>query len=142
MGADKVLSQLIYNGITPVIAHPERNTQLRQDFSQLIEWIDMGCKSQLTAMSCEGKFGSKIQETSFKMIEEGLVHIIASDAHRPEGRSPKLSYAAELITKKYGTKIERLFFFENPQKLLLGEELLDVSPDLIKKPKKKRFLWF
>jgi len=142
MGAEQVLSQLIYNGITPVIAHPERNTQLRQDLTQLIEWVDMGCKSQLTAMSCEGKFGSSIQQTSFKMIEEGLVHIIASDAHRPEGRSPKLSPAAKLIAKKYGNEIERLFFYDNPKRLLTGQDLLNVSSDLIKKPKKKRFLWF
>jgi len=140
LGADKVLTQLIYNGITPVIAHPERNTQLRKDLDPLREWISLGCKSQLTAMSCEGKFGSSIQEKCFEIIENGLAHVIASDAHRPEGRSPKLSPASNLIADRYGEAVERLFFYENPNRLLMGEDLSNIRATPIKK--KKRFLWF
>lgn len=142
-GTDKVLSQLIYNGITPVIAHPERNTSIRKNNELLHEWVDMGCKSQLTAMSCEGKFGSEIQETSFEMISKGLVHLIASDAHRPTGRSPKLSSAAVVITEQFNSEVADTLFFNNPKKLITGESLSNLDPiHTIRKTKRKRFLWF
>lgn len=141
--ADKVLSQLVYNGITPVIAHPERNTTVRKDINLLREWVDMGCKSQLTAMSCEGKFGTQIQETSLDMISKGLVHLIASDAHRPTGRSPKLSSAAEVITEKFNSEVAETLFFTNPNKLITGESLSNLGEFTIdRKKSKKRFFWF
>lgn len=119
-GTESILSKLLFNGITPIIAHPERNSALRRDYSQLQEWVDFGCKSQITGQSCTGDFGSSLQSLSFELIAKNLVHFIASDAHRPEGRSPNLKNAQELINKNFGSQTERLLFHTNPSKLLQG----------------------
>lgn len=138
MGTDSILSELIYHGITPIIAHPERNTSLRADPGQLKEWVAFGCKSQVTGQSCTGFFGHDLQKTAFDMISAGLVHTIASDAHRPRGRSPKLSDAAKSITEHYGRDICKVLFSENPSNLLNGNDLINITPIITKSPHKKQ----
>jgi len=120
LGIESALQKMLDAGVTPVIAHPERNASLRNDISPLQSWVAMGCKSQLTAMSCEGKF--------------------ASDAHRPEGRSPVLSTSAAAVENEFGREVASLFFYENPCRLLKGEELLPCNVSSLKK--KKRFFFF
>jgi len=141
-GSEKVLGDLLYNGITPVIAHPERNSALRKDYSLLKEWIDMGCKAQLTAMSFDGDFGKSIQHISQRFIEEGLIHVIASDAHRPTGRSPILSKTAANVRERYSEEVAQTLFYENPKRLINGEDLLDIQIEDFKQNKKKRFKFF
>ncbi len=122
-GVESILSQLVFNGITPVIAHPERNSVLRRDFTQLADWVGFGCLAQLTGQSCTGEFGDSIQNVSFEMIYQRLIHIVASDAHRPTGRSPDLRYAARVLHNNFGNQVSRLLLHDNPKRLLDGEEL-------------------
>jgi len=131
MGVESILSELLYNGVTPIIAHPERNSALRNDSQPLKEWVELGCKAQLTGQSCTGEFGNSLQKVSFSFIEQALVHIIASDAHRPTGRSPNLQKAATVISETFGDSASKLLLHDNPKKLLAGEELinLDVRPN-------------
>jgi len=142
-GAESILSKLLYNNIIPILAHPERNSTLRRDSRQLKEWVSMGCKTQLTAMSCTNHFGEKIQTKSLQLISEGLVHFIASDAHRPNGRSPKLNTASNLITEKFGAKICSQLFYENPKRLITGQNIIDIPTTKLKsKAQNKKWLNF
>lgn len=144
VGTEKVLSELVYNGITPIIAHPERNTSLRNDNEPLIDWLSWGCKTQVTAMSCTGKFGSELQNATLKLISDGLVHLIASDTHRPTGRSPNLSEAAVLIEQFFDNNTCQTLFYENPRRLTCGEPLLSLNPvrQQTSTPKKRKWLSF
>ena len=126
-GVESIFSELIYNGITPIIAHPERNSSLRTDYAPLREWIAFGCKSQVTGQSCTGGFGTDLQHTTFKMISDGLVHLVASDAHRPRGRSPNLAAAALVIKQHYGDQVCDTLFAVNPARLIAGKSLLSLT---------------
>jgi protein-tyrosine phosphatase len=129
VGADTILEQLLYRGITPVIAHPERNLVLSRRPDQLIEWIDWGCRVQLTAQSCSGDFGERLQRLSRRWLELGWVHLIASDAHRPTGRSPDtLADGRAAVAEWLGEEAAVLLTQENPQRLLTGEELVALEP--------------
>jgi len=137
-GVESILSDLIYHGITPIIAHPERNSSLRRDFTPLREWVEFGCKSQVTGQSCTGGFGESLQKLSFKLIANNLVHLVASDAHRPSGRSPDLKSAQKILEQKFGTNICKTLLYNNPKKLIKGEDLesLGINPqDHIKNKK-------
>jgi protein-tyrosine phosphatase len=90
-GATEILEELIGLGLQPVIAHPERNTALAGDPGQLAEWVDMGCLGQVTAQSCSGRFGPAVQAAARAMVRRGLIHFVASDAHRDQRRIPELS---------------------------------------------------
>ncbi|NNC98761.1 MAG: protein-tyrosine-phosphatase [Gammaproteobacteria bacterium] len=125
-GVESILSELVYHGITPIIAHPERNSTLKRDFGQLIEWIDFGCKTQVTGQSCSGAFGKELQDITMRMISRGLVHVVASDAHRPRGRSPDLSEAVTAVRNHHGEQACQTLFAENPARLVAGEDLLSL----------------
>ena len=49
-GTREVLFQLSLNGVTPVLAHPERNLALQRNPDILSDLVTMGCLVQLTVM--------------------------------------------------------------------------------------------
>jgi len=135
-GVERILSELLYHGITPIIAHPERNATLRRDLGQLKEWVSFGCKSQATGQSCSGGFGGELQKATLNMIANGLVHVVASDAHRPSGRSPSLVNAVKAIQHHFDDDICNTLFSVNPLKLLQGEDLINIQVKPIAKKTK------
>ena len=83
--------QLILKGITPIIAHPERYREIQNDISILKEWVDLGYIIQLDCGSILGLFGEPAKNTSHKIIQKNLCHLIGSDAHNNKKRNFCLS---------------------------------------------------
>lgn len=81
-------------------------------------WVEMGCKMQLTGQSCSGLFGRAIQSRCRNWLEQRLVHVVASDAHRPSGREPNLLPAREVLTQWVGEQNTILLTEQNPARLL------------------------
>ena len=71
-------------GITPVLAHPERSRALRDDPRLMRRIVESGTLVQLTASSLAGTHGSGLHETAFALLDAGMAHLVASDAHGPE----------------------------------------------------------
>ena len=126
-GAVNILEQLIYNGYTPIIAHPERNPTFVKHVELLNEYVDIGCKIQLTAMSVTGQFSTAIQSVCKQWCHQGMVHIVASDAHRPTGRAPKLAMAHQTLKNWVGDESADTLIISNPNKIIQGEELEDIT---------------
>lgn len=122
-GVEHVLGSILDLGITPIIAHPERNAELVSKPEMLLEWAQWGCKTQLTALSVEGRFGDEIQAVSDYWLCEACVHIIASDAHRPTGRSPNLLPSYQRVARHFGKSVAEKLFYRNPMSLINGEPL-------------------
>ena len=70
-------------GITPVIAHPERNPQVQEATQQMAPLVAAGALVQLTAASVDGRLGRRCRNASHELIAAGNAHLIASDAHWP-----------------------------------------------------------
>jgi len=82
----------------------------------------MGVYFQITAGSIAGKFGKQIQRFAFKLLEEGLCHFAASDAHNPGSRAFFFTEAkGTLQTKEPSPQAINLLFRENASKVLSGE---------------------
>jgi protein-tyrosine phosphatase len=111
-------------GVVPIIAHPERNPVLRQKFTRVEEWVELGCLLQITAMSITGGFGSSAKTASHRLLDRGLVHIVASDTHDPINRSPRLSEAREAVVLRCGEEVAEMVFDENPRAVVEGTPLL------------------
>ena len=120
-------------GITPIIAHPERNFALQEDLALLEELVRMGALAQITSFSILGVFGGYIKKISKRMLECRLVHIIASDAHSADYRAPELAGAVEAAARilqdfhEAEDMVTRL-----PEAILLGEEAAVPEPVLVK----------
>lgn len=83
---EMALQRLRRDGMTPVLAHPERNTEVQERPDRLRSAIRAGAIVQVTSASLAGRSGSAAQATGKRLIRRGLVHLLASDAHRAESR--------------------------------------------------------
>jgi protein-tyrosine phosphatase len=84
-------------GITPVLAHPERNASVQDRPELLDDVVRGGTLVQLTAGSVDGRLGGRARKASFTLLEYGLAHLIASDAHAPTLRAIGMSGAARAV---------------------------------------------
>ncbi len=130
-----ILERLRRGGMLPIIAHPERNQILQNRFDTIEQWVNEGAFLQITAQSVLGTFGSAARKFSERLIEKGLVHFIASDAHDTSYRTPKLKEAFEWLKGRYGPEYATLITTTNPQATLEGESL-----DPVAAPKRRRWL--
>jgi Capsular polysaccharide biosynthesis protein len=100
--AKQVLWNLTRDGYCPILVHPERNIIFRNDPNELIDYLDMGILTQVTAPSITGVFGKSIQKTARKMLKHNMVHMVASDAHGLKNRDFYLKEAYQEILKVCG----------------------------------------
>jgi protein-tyrosine phosphatase len=91
------LFRLRLAGFTPVLAHPERNHEVQSRPELLEPIVAGGVLVQLTAASVEGRIGDRSRSTSRTLIDRGLAHLIASDAHAPEVRAIGMSGAVRAV---------------------------------------------
>jgi len=126
--AEEVLFQLLTKGIIPIISHPERNMEIGQRPQRYYEMIRMGCLGQVTAMSLTGEFGSGVRRIAEKLLSKRLIHIIASDAHSPDGRPPVLSAAMKAAEKIVGKEEARKMVTEYPAAVIEGKKPCILEP--------------
>ena len=123
---EKEFYKLQLNGITPIIAHPERYRFVQNDIHIIADWINKGFIIQIDAGSLIGHFGSAIQKISQEMLKNGYLHLIGSDAHNSKKRNFCLREAyAKITLLKYNHLV--VIFKENSRKLLNGENLKSIN---------------
>ena len=89
--------RLVTREITPVIAHPERNADVQEDPDELRPLVDAGALVQITAASLDGRIGRSARTAAVDLIDRGLAHLLASDAHTPDVREAGLLGAVEAV---------------------------------------------
>lgn len=91
-------------GYVPVVTHPERLSWIEDHYETFVEAVRTGCWMQLTAGSLVGRFGRRPKYWSERMLDEGLVHILATDAHDLHRRPPLLSEGREAAARRVGER--------------------------------------
>lgn len=136
--AENMVFELTSRGITPVIAHPERNLGFQKNPDKLYDFVEMGCLTQLTSSSYMGIFGKKVQDLTEKIIKANLGFVFASDAHNFEGRRFMMKEAFEKLTEREGSDVAEQFNL-NAKNILNGEDVDTSDIRLVSDVKKKRF---
>ncbi|AST06069.1 tyrosine protein phosphatase [Anoxybacillus flavithermus] len=131
---EQLLFDIQMQGLVPIIAHPERNSDFIEHPTKLYELVKKGALTQLTAASVVGKFGKNIKKFSLQMIEANLAHLIASDAHNITTRAFHLREAYDVIQKQFGSQAVYVFQ-ENAQLLVANDTLYKDAPERMKKKK-------
>lgn len=112
------LEMLVAEGYVPIVAHPERYDFVQYD-EEAAEYIKKtGCLIQLNKGSITGKFGRSVQHTAHRILESRLADFVASDAHSPYMRTPRLDRAHEIIGEMYSYDYAQLLLRENPVKVI------------------------
>lgn len=84
------IGSLLDRGHRLLLAHPERSPAFLQDPRALRRLVDRGARCSVTASALSGAFGRTVRRYALELLEAGLVHDLASDAHggmasRPAG---------------------------------------------------------
>ncbi len=118
-----IFARLGEAGMIPVVTHPERNTLLQQRLPQLKHWVEQGAYLQVTAQSLTGRFGKTARAFSLELLNQNLVHFIASDAHDLKHRPPLLKEAFGFVSKEYSAELAQALFVDNPTAAVAGAPL-------------------
>jgi protein-tyrosine phosphatase len=117
-------------GITPVIAHPERNADVQMSPEKLRPIVRSGALIQVTAASLDGRIGPSSQKAAELLIELELAHLLASDAHHATVREVGMAAAVTAVGDR---ELGRWLAEGVPQAILEGARL---PP----RPEKRRWL--
>lgn len=119
---DQVFFDLHVEGLTPVLAHPERYREIISEPERLIAWAKQGILFQIDYRSLNGRYGSQVKKLTERMLSSGLIHFIGSDAHRvfhSESNSETLQRLRQIIGEE---KFEEVTV-KYPQCILEGKEI-------------------
>jgi len=89
-GFHTAIAQLRRRGEAIVLAHPERCPAFHRRPDRLRELVELGVLTSMTSSALLGRFGGTVKAFSLRLLREGLVHNVASDAHEPRRRGPEL----------------------------------------------------
>lgn len=124
--AAQAIFDLVMAGVTPVIAHPERYSNVGSDLSGPEAWKRAGALLQVNAGSLVGKYGATARGTSWALLRAGYVDFVCSDYHA-RGTLHLAAAMAELERAGAGGRAA-LLTHENPARMLDGESPLPVPP--------------
>jgi len=137
-GYEEELFKLQLNGITPIIAHPERYRGVHINIDVVKKWIERGYLIQIDCASILGGFGKNAKNTAIKLLENGLCHLIGSDAHNDKKRNFLLKTTIEKCISIIGSESTNIIL-SNSKCILDGE---DCQTYKYQKTKRKLFRSF
>jgi protein-tyrosine phosphatase len=130
---EKVLYQLRLEGITPIIAHPERNLNIIKDLSLLVNLIEQGNLVQMNAGSVLGMHGKLVQKFAEELIRRNMVHFLGSDMHNDTTRPPVLKMGYDKLS---GINNELYIWMQNNEKKIIDND--EIEAKNIKNIKRKK----
>jgi protein-tyrosine phosphatase len=105
-------------GLVPVIAHPERYYCVQWVPELVAGWAERGWLIQINRGSVTGGFGNDVRLAADWILRRSLAHLVASDAHSAEYRTPDLSEGYRWVARNCSRDYAELLFQENPQRVL------------------------
>jgi protein-tyrosine phosphatase len=123
-------------GVTPLLAHPERNSEVQANPTVVERLVRGGARVQVTAASLDGRLGRRASQACRRLLELGLVHVLASDAHAPDVRLGGLAHAVAALRDD---GLARYLTSEVPGAIVAGEP---VPVRSVRDRPRRRFILF
>jgi protein-tyrosine phosphatase len=112
---------LLVAGYVPILTHPERLTWIQSHYQVIQRLVHAGTWMQVTAGSLSGAFGRNPRYWGERMLDEGCIHILATDAHDVNRRPPNLSQGRELAAKRVGNTEAQHLVVTRPEGILRND---------------------
>ena len=119
---------LLVAGYVPILTHPERLTWIKSHYATIEHLARSGVWMQITAGSLTGAFGRQALYWSERMLDEGLVHILATDAHDTVRRPPVLSQGRDIAAKRVGAAEAEHLVATRPRGIVENEHPSNLPP--------------
>jgi len=143
LGFEHLIYGLELQGITVILAHPERSAAV-QDTPQVLEpFVQRGVLLQINAGSLLGRQGPRAEETARRLLALHWVQFVASDAHSPRRRRPGLAPVMRRLTDLVGQDMAAALVKRNGQCIIDGRSI-DSAPLAYQAARKgwRLFGWF
>jgi len=131
----EIVTELVESGIRPILAHPERCSDLLHAPDAAAELIRRGCLMQVVADSFTDRC-PHLHGDLRTWLRRGWVHLVATDGHSPHERPPEFAEAVEKITRWSSPAVAERLCCSNGMAVLEGLPLVVPHP---RPPKRK---WF
>ena len=123
-----VVEEITAAGWIPIVAHPEFIPGLRENLELAHQLVEAGALMQITGMSVTGQFGDQTRVCVEALLDAGLAHFVASDAHGIESRRPGLARARRAIARSWGEITADRLTHVNPQAVIENRKIAPVNP--------------
>jgi protein-tyrosine phosphatase len=125
---EQTLFRLATGGFQPVLAHPERNDRIQRSPELLEGCLKAGAVAQGTAASLTGEFGRGPERAFHKLLAQGSIGLLASDAHAYRTDGWTLAPVLESLRGTVRDEDLAILVEKNPQRLLAGQTLAKIRP--------------
>lgn len=112
------------SGYVPVLAHPERYTEVWKNPDCMAVWFYSGYVLQLDKDSVLGRFGNHCARTADWALRHGVAHVIASDAHDTRTRTTNLGIVQQYVAHHYSPEYADLLLHRNPARIVKNAVLV------------------
>jgi protein-tyrosine phosphatase len=110
--------KLVVAGYVPILTHPERLSWVPARYEAIKRLVGAGVWMQITAGSLAGAFGRTALYWAHRMLDEGCVHLLASDAHDTTQRPQNLAAGYECAAKRVGVEEAQRLVLTRPSAVL------------------------
>lgn len=90
----EIISDIVSNGYTPILAHPERYTTFQENPDLLVEYLKMGVLMQANFTSLFGIYGKTSEKTLKYFLKNKWISFLGSDTHH------EYDYSIKKLEKK------------------------------------------
>lgn len=120
-----IISKMVRNGYTPILAHPERYEAFQKDPKLLEDYLKMGVLMQGNFTSLFGKYGKASEKTLKYFLKKKWISFLGSDVHHEYDCSKeKLEKKLYKITKDKDYIND--LFYNNFDKVINDEDIMMV----------------
>jgi len=118
---DKIICELNEEGITPIIAHPERYSYYWKKSNHLQELLEYDCLLQGNIGSMIGEYGRNAKKMIKKLLKENKISFLATDFHHQNNK--RLEKSLKKLKKLIGEEELKKLVEKNPSLVLKNEEI-------------------
>jgi len=115
-------------GYVPILTHPERLSWVEGHYDLIRRLVSSSVLMQITAGSVMGRFGRGPCYWAERMLDEGLCHLLATDAHDTEQRAPRMADARDVVAQRLGDDEAINLVLRRPQGILNNLCPADLPP--------------
>lgn len=111
------VQDLLRHGYVPIVAHVERYACM--DKLERVEFLkEIGAMIQVNADAVIGRNGFRMKAYTKKLLKNGLVDFVASDAHGIKERRSSMGKCSEYLYKKYDYRYVDRILEKNAREIL------------------------
>jgi protein-tyrosine phosphatase len=115
-------------GYVPILTHPERLSWVEGRYDLIRRLVSCSVLMQITAGSVMGQFGRRPRYWAERMLDEGLCHLLATDAHNTEQRAPRMADARDFVAQTLGDDEAINLVLRRPQGILKNLSPAELPP--------------